>query len=121
MQFVMLTYVSPERAADWDAMSAEDKQAYLDDHTDWFRKHGERMTGGEELAYPPQIYTIERRGGRPSISDGPFAETKEILGGVIFFNAESVEEAQQIAAEWPSLKDEGNKVLLSPTGSTTAD
>lgn len=121
MKFVMLTYVSPERADEWDAMSSEQKQAYIDDHTDWFRTHGDRMTGGEELAYPPELYTIERRGGRPSISDGPFAETKEILGGVIFFEADTLEQAQEIAAAWPSLKDEGNKVLLSPAGSTTAD
>jgi hypothetical protein len=38
-----------------------------------------RLAGGEELAYPPRTRTIRRRG----MTDGPFAETKELLGGFI--------------------------------------
>lgn len=121
MKYVMLTYTSAEAADAWDAMNDEGRRAEIDRHIEWFRTHGDRILGGEELAYPQELYTIERRSGKPWISDGPYPETKEVLGGVIFFEAETLEEAQGIAASWPNLDGPGNRVVLSPGGSTAGD
>lgn len=121
MKYVMLTYTSAEAADAWDAMSDEGRKAEIDRHIDWFRAHGDRILGGEELAYPQQLFTIEQRAGKPLISDGPYPETKEVLGGVIFFEADTLEEAQAIAASWPNLEGKGNRVVLSPGGSAVRD
>jgi hypothetical protein len=48
--------------------------------------------------------TVRSRGGRIAMTDGPFAETKEVLGGFIFIEARGMEEALQIAADIPMAK-----------------
>ncbi len=48
--------------------------------------------------------TVRSRGGRIAMTDGPFAETKEVLGGFIFIEARDMEEALQIAGKIPMAK-----------------
>jgi len=48
--------------------------------------------------------TVRSRGGKIAMTDGPFAETKEVLGGFIFIEARDMEEALQIAAGIPMAK-----------------
>jgi hypothetical protein len=48
--------------------------------------------------------TVRVRNGRPSITDGPFAETKEQLGGYFMIEAANRDEALGIAAAWPSAR-----------------
>lgn len=48
--------------------------------------------------------TVRIRNGRTTITDGPFAETKEQLGGFFLFEAASMEEALRIAEGWPSAR-----------------
>jgi len=45
--------------------------------------------------------TVRSRGGKVSVTDGPFAETKEVLGGFIFIEAVNMEEALRIAGNIP--------------------
>jgi hypothetical protein len=45
--------------------------------------------------------TVRRRTGKPMITDGPFAETKEVLGGFIFIEADDKAEALEIASRIP--------------------
>ena len=113
MKFVMLTYTHADRAAEWDAMSAPEQQAIVEEHMAWFQKHAAHVTGGSELAYPP--VTAELTGSADGISmvDGPFAETKEVLGGFIELEAGSIDEAKAMAAEWPNLERTGNRVVVS--------
>ena len=44
------------------------------------------------------------RDGKLTVTDGPFAETKEILGGFFIFEARDMHEAVEIAAKWPSAR-----------------
>ena len=48
--------------------------------------------------------TVRSRGGKIAMTDGPFAETKEVLGGFIFIEARDMEEALQIATGIPMAK-----------------
>jgi hypothetical protein len=48
--------------------------------------------------------TVRSRGGRIAMTDGPFAETKEVLGGFIFIEARDMEEALRIAGNIPMAK-----------------
>jgi|SRR5436190_6824500 len=48
--------------------------------------------------------TVRVRGGKLSLSDGPFAETKEQLGGFFLINAQDLNEAIQVASRWPSAR-----------------
>ena len=48
--------------------------------------------------------TLRVRDGRVLVTDGPFAETKEQIGGFFLFEAASLEEALDVAAKWPSAR-----------------
>ncbi len=67
-------------------------------------KQSGHYIGGEALsrwAPPPQVRT---RGGKMSTTDGPFAETKEQLGGFYLINAKDLNDALQVASKIPAAK-----------------
>ena len=80
----------------------------------WFEEHRAHIDGGEELGMPSDARHLTRRGGRIVISDGPFVETKELLGGFMVLEVADLDEAARIASEWPSLQREGGGVTLQP-------
>jgi hypothetical protein len=114
MKYLMLTYFTEGAARQWETLDEADQQAEIDEHISWFAQHGAKVTGGEELAWPRQTAAI-RAGSGPVVMDGPYLESKEILGGLIVLEAESFEEAIDIAAGWPSLKNDGALVEVVPS------
>lgn len=113
MQYLMFTYFNREIAEDFESSTAEERQADVQSHLDWFATHGARVRAGHELAWPRQTAAI-RSGHKPVIVDGPYLETKEILGGVIIIEANSLDHATSIASEWPSLAKPGALVEVVP-------
>ena len=103
MRFVLFTYPDPDYAARWTSLSDEVRAAELDEHNAWFAKYGDRIRGGADLAWPKVVRTVRRRRGDPVVTDGPFVEGKELLGGLIIVEVDTMEEATAMAAEWPSL------------------
>jgi hypothetical protein len=61
---------------------------------------GNRLSG-EALVLPNEAVTVRVRNGKMSATDGPFMETKEVLGGFIMIEALDIDEAKQIAAKNP--------------------
>lgn len=119
MRYVLFTFAGPERVADWEAMSASEKQADIGRVTTWFREHGQagRISGGEELGGPWAARTVRKRG----ISDGPFVETKELLGGFIIVDVESEAVALEMARTWPGIVHDSDRVEVWPVGSVEAE
>ena len=60
-----------------------------------------RWVIGDQLAPPRRARSVRVRDGKKVVTDGPFAETKEILGGFDIIEAESLDEAVEIAAGHP--------------------
>ena len=118
MRYVLFTFVGPERVTDWEAMTADEKRADIARHTAWFGEHGRagRIVGGEELGRPWEAKTVRKRG----ISDGPFVETKELLGGFIVVEVESQAVALEMAASWPGCVHDTDRVEVWPVGSSMA-
>lgn len=114
MRYVMFTYPDPELVATYEQLPAEEIQADVARHMAWFAKHRAHIDGGEELGLPADARHLTRRNGRIVISDGPFVETKELLGGFVVLEVDDLDEALRIAAEWPSLEREGGGVTLQP-------
>ncbi len=71
--------------------------------TDGIRKSGQYL-GGEALQPTHTATTIRVRNGKISTTDGPFAETKEQLGGFYLINAKDLNEAIQVASKIPSAR-----------------
>jgi hypothetical protein len=59
---------------------------------------------GDQLSPPRRGRTVRVRDGKTIVTDGPFAETKERLGGYYLVNADSIEEAAALAAKIPSAR-----------------
>jgi hypothetical protein len=117
MRYVMFTYLSREDVDSWRRWTQEEQAADVDRHTAWFGKFREKIAGGEELGEGVQVKTL--RPGRQSegvvVTDGPYVETKELLGGFVVLEVVDEAEAIAIASEWPSLRTQaGATVQLQP-------
>lgn len=100
MQFLVLVYIDPEllNAVSERDFDAEMKGCLL--HADELKAAG-KLESSQQLEAPAMAKSIRVRNGRTSIVDGPFSETKEVLGGFNLIEANSMEEALQIAQEFP--------------------
>jgi hypothetical protein len=83
---------------EWAALRTETLN-YVDE----LKKNG-YLIAAEPLQSVRTAATVRVRGGKLSITDGPFAETKETLGGFFLINAKDMNEAIQVAAKWPSAR-----------------
>ena len=69
-------------------------------HADDLKQQG-KLLDSQMLKAPAAAKSVRVRNGRQTTLDGPFAETKEVLGGFNLIEAESMDEAVRIAAEFP--------------------
>ena len=60
-----------------------------------------KWTIGDQLAAPRRARSVRVRDGKPLVTDGPFAETKEAVGGFDLIEADSFDEAVEVAAGHP--------------------
>jgi hypothetical protein len=79
-----------------DEPPSEESFPWLDD----VQARGAWVTG-DQLAPPRRARSVRVRDGRPMVTDGPFAETKEAVGGFDIIECGSMEEAVEIAAGHP--------------------
>jgi hypothetical protein len=103
MKYLCLIYDEEKKAA---AMSRSESEAIMGEYfafTDAIRKSGHYI-GGEALQPVQTATTVRVRNGKVSTTDGPFAETKEQLGGFYFINARDLNDAIQIASKIPSAR-----------------
>lgn len=84
--------------AEWQALRQETL-----DYVEHLRKDG-RLIVTHALQSATTAATVRSRHGKLSVTDGPFAETKEQIGGFFLFEASDLEEAIEIAAKWPSAR-----------------
>lgn len=100
MRYAILIYAGPGYAS---ASEAETKEIYAK-HGEFTEKHGDKLRGGMELQPANTAKSIRYRSDTESVvTDGPFAETNEVLGGFYLVEADSLDEAVQIAGDVPAL------------------
>ena len=103
MKFLCLAYEEEQKLNalsnhEWEVLRGE-VLTYVED-----LRNGGHLIVAEALQSVFTASTVRVRGGKVSITDGPFAETKETLGGIFLIEASSKEEAMQIATRWPSAR-----------------
>ena len=104
MKYLALIYA--DESLDKDATPAQQK-AVIDEYgvyEGWLATKPGKRLGGEALLPTSTAKTIRIRDGKTTITDGPFAETKEHLGGFYLLEADSLEEAIELAQAIPSAK-----------------
>jgi hypothetical protein len=92
MRYLLLLYGEPVRP---ETLTPERWQAVVDAHTDFHRELSEAnaLVGSSPLAPAEAARTVRIRRGERLVVDGPFAETKEVLGGYYLIEADSIEAA----------------------------
>ncbi len=104
MNYVLLLYSDPSRAASLtpeqiQAARAEVMPQWLELFD--YMERTAKSVDGAELDDPPTAKTVRWQDGEPLVTDGPFAETKEQIGGVFFLECDNLDEAIDIAARVP--------------------
>jgi hypothetical protein len=72
-------------------------------YDDELRRKG-HFAGGEALQGPQTAATLRWKYGKVSITDGPYAETKEQIGGILLLEAEDLNQAIQLMSRHPGVK-----------------
>jgi hypothetical protein len=103
MKYLCLAYEEEETLnalskGEWDVLRVETL-----DYVEELRNRG-RLISAEPLQSARTASTVRVRGGKVSVTDGPFAETKEQLGGFFLIDARDLNEAIQVASRWPSAR-----------------
>jgi hypothetical protein len=86
-----------------NSLTEAESAAVLSSYTEWMDQMGQRgvLKGGERLHDTTDATTVRVRDGDVITSDGPFAETKEQIGGFFLVDCKDLDEAIEVAAKIP--------------------
>jgi hypothetical protein len=97
-KFMLLLY---DNSKNWKDLSPDEMQKALEKYVAW--RHKPYTLDGMRLAGDAGR-VLRSNGGRPTVTDGPYSETKEILGGYYTIEAPNYDEAVKLAREHPHLQ-----------------
>jgi hypothetical protein len=100
MKFMLLVYTDTAMHDAMPQSEFDDSMRHCLAHADELRHKG-RLLDSQMLEPPPTARSVRMRNGRMSTVDGPFAEAKEVLAGFNLIEADNMEEAVRMAAEFP--------------------
>ncbi|MGH7431273.1 MAG: YciI family protein [Candidatus Methylomirabilales bacterium] len=103
MKYVCLGYFEERK---WEAMSESQREALIEEcfaYDDVLRKNG-HFIGGEALQSARNATTLRWQNGKVSVIDGPYAETKEHLGGILILEAKDLNHAIQLMSKHPGVR-----------------
>ncbi|HEV7649128.1 MAG TPA: YciI family protein [Actinophytocola sp.] len=113
MKFLLIMQVNP---AVLDALTEEESNSIGAGHENFMktiRESGE-FIGTQALADPGNSVTVRGTGGVPAVTDGPFLEAKEFMGGYYMVDVESKERAVELATQIPDAKFSGLAIEVRP-------
>jgi hypothetical protein len=103
MKFICLGYIEPGK---FEGMSEHERNALVDacfSYDDVLRKNG-HFAGGEGLQPPSTAATLRFGSGKVSVTDGPYAETKEQIGGILILEAKDLDHAVELMSKHPGVR-----------------
>ena len=103
MKYLLAIY---SNEAEWSGLSDGDRQAMYAEYAELSEDLGRRgmMIDGAELRPTSAATTVRVRDGRSLVTDGPFAETKEQLGGYFVIECDTIDEAIEAAGALPGAR-----------------
>ncbi|MBB6347654.1 hypothetical protein FHU36_004199 [Nonomuraea muscovyensis] len=113
MKFLLIMHTNPRI---WDALTEEERNEVMQGHgafMETIKKSGETIST-TALADPSQRAVVKVRGGVPAVTDGPYLEAKEYLGGYYLVECDSRERALELAALIPDAGVEGLGIEVRP-------
>ncbi len=101
MQYMLLIY-SGDAPEKWDSLSEDEQNAIMGEYFAISQSPG--VTGGNQLQPVETATTVRVDNGSTLTTDGPFAETKEALGGYYLIDADNLDAALEVAARIPAAR-----------------
>ena len=104
MKFVCLGYHDEKQ---WEGVSESKQHSMMDEcfaYDDILRENG-HFAGGEALQGAQSAATLRWKDGKVLVSDGPYAETKEQLGGILILEARDMKHAIELMSKHPGVKN----------------
>ena len=115
MKYVLMFCDSPEL---YDQVPPAEAKATYEEVYTWFGEHqaaGRIADGGAEQQPVTTATTVKSApGGDPVVVDGPFSESKEVVGGFTVIEVPDLDAALAMARTWPPLKFAGDSVEVRP-------
>ncbi|HEY6970168.1 MAG TPA: YciI family protein [Candidatus Angelobacter sp.] len=102
-KFMLLLYDDP---SGWAKLSPEDMQKAIEKYRAWMQKSVDAQRLAQDVGK-----VIRTQGGKPRVTDGPYSETKEVLGGYYTIEAADYDEAVQKALTHPHV-EYGNTIEI---------
>ena len=103
MKYVCLGYIE---AGKFENMSESERNSFVDGcftYDDVLRRNG-HFAGGEALQPASSAVTLRFKGGKVIVTDGPYAETKEQIGGILILEARDLNHAIQLMSKHPGVQ-----------------
>jgi hypothetical protein len=103
MKYLCFGYLDVEQ---WQKIPENDRNAMIDAclrYDEQLKKSG-HWVSGEGLKGPDTARSLRYKNGKVQVTDGPFAETKELLGGLLVVEAANLDEAIKLISEHPGIK-----------------
>ena len=104
MKFVCLGYIAPKK---FETMPESERNTMLDacfSYDDVLRSGG-HFAGGEALQAADTAKTLHWRNGKAVVTDGPYAETKEQIGGILILEARDLNHAVELMTKHPGVQN----------------
>lgn len=103
MKYICLGYMNDDV---WETLSETERNKFMDAcfaYDEELRERG-HFAGGEGLQDARNAATLKWQNGKVSVTDGPFAETKEQIGGIMILEATDLNQAIHLLSKHPSLQ-----------------
>lgn len=103
MKYICLGYIEPGK---FENLTESERNAMVDAcfaYDDELRKKG-HFAGGDALQGPQTATTLRWNNGKVAVTDGPYAETKEQIGGILILEARDLNHAIQLMSNHPGVK-----------------
>jgi len=103
MKYVCIGYYDEKK---WEAKSESERNDLMDEcfgYDDVLRKSG-HFAGGEGLESARKAVTLRWTNGKVTVTDGPYAETKEQVGGILLLEAKDFQQAIELMSKHPGVK-----------------
>ena len=104
MKYVFLFCGTQEQQRAWETLSGEQREQAYARVGQWFQEHGSKISSSNQLAPPSTATTVrpQANGAAPLVTDGPFLEGNEVIGGYAVVDVADLDEALRMARAWPA-------------------
>jgi hypothetical protein len=113
VKFLLIMHNNP---AVWESLTESERDEVMTGHGDFIKtiQQSGEMIVTQALADPSNTVVVRVRGGVPVVTDGPYLEAKEFLGGYYLVDVASRERAIELAAMIPDARFEGLGIEVRP-------